>query len=1350
MAYLNYQATDAGTEISHPTNESGVGGTAGSTKKRPITVESQESEPRKRRALRTAHERRLTGDYETPADAQPIRILQRVDEGRDSRPSARPMAVKPGSRSHRPMNTLNSSPHAAIHQRSTANRVSKGYRRPGESNERRILVPPVASLNGDGFVGSERRIGIRANENPAKKRKLDVSASRTDQSTEPIDLTNDVFKTEIVARNGKPLPKSSQESLNRSFVSEPAGPLFKNTEYHRTNGLTNIEKEKPRRKSKEGQGSSQGSSRGTPADLASVHPTKRPKSSNHAVIHVEDDEASSRNLQNSAKRRQVDEGKHKLPINLTKGFSDIKPRAKKSKSEDEKDEIKNAVNVLEAGERRQHGTESDAQQGRKGAPHRKRREILQDNDGNFYSYLHSKQPTGSPSPRLAPSFCRDESHTPPLKPAQKLKASARMKATSKPVPAKVSPIRTSFGSGDELAGGNTIGSQMSGSASPQKKSATQSHLRNGKIEKSRKRSSSPSDLPATQFKASGRWIDVPGRRAEDPHAEKDRVKLRAFFATSCVLTSGDIELRYDEPNNQIELYFNDEIQYIPGKTCALCLGDAESRQFYSNRESNKVYLKGANNDISNGHICIAFRDLDDVGWFLNTLLHVTDKRLKIVDKDSQWLDNVFSKQCQEIEQKARQEQLRREATLLAEQNPRTRRFMDRDEEIKYETDDSHASKFIKHIQSNNNNNNNNNKHSEPSPRLTKEADWFASSKYFTNPDVRRSTRLPSLMKPPSPTPPPPVRWTHEHPLTRWTHSVVYPPEGLRRVTVDFQDLERLDEGEFLNDNIIGFALRNIEENMAPEHKDSVLFFNSFFYSSLTTKNGRKAFNYDGVKRWTKNKDLLTFPYVVVPININLHWFVAIICNLPSLSRRAAGLDDNGDEEQKGGTSGEASPNVISEATPASWKPRLEDLKNVTEQTEAMNQLSLSSEEGRSKAIDLEGGETDQVHEAVKFVDDEAPASGSKPTSASKKSKKRPPPALKKYDPDSPTIITLDSFGSSHALETRNLKDYLAAEAESKRSMALDTKQVQGMTAKGIPEQTNFCDCGLYLVGYVEQFAKDPRKFVTKVLTRQLDKEEDFASFDSSAKRAEIRDELIKLHDLQEAERKEKKSAKKTPAKGKGDVPAAAPPSVPTQTQRSKETKEERFKGAKEELDQALSKPLPKAAASDLRETAPAHATLSNDGQGDAELELSVPRPFTASTQDRAVEDASRASKSRHDSTDHEDEMLDNSTDEGGGSLIAWINGSAPLLDNLDAELQNGPPGGHHDGPSRVLEETDRAIVQRLSPGVRHTAPTSENGRDEVIDLEADNLAEAEIPDSQEKQPTLPHPTWTGTHTRFDE
>lgn len=180
----------------------------------------------------------------------------------------------------------------------------------------------------------------------------------------------------------------------------------------------------------------------------------------------------------------------------------------------------------------------------------------------------------------------------------------------------------------------------------------------------------------------------------------------------------------------------------------------------------------------------------------------------------------------------------------------------------------------------------------------------------------------------------------------------------------------------------------------------------------------------------------------------------------------------------------------------------------------------------------------------------------------KKSKKRAAPSLRKYPTDKPTIITLDSFGVGHPGQVSTLKKYVEAEALDKRGMNAAAASIQGMTATGMPVQSNYCDCGLYLVGYVAEFAKDPEGFVNKVLSRQLDEDSNFASFDPSAKRAELRDDLLKLHAEQDQARIALKKAKKEeklkdkvgatavtaqtsamPAASKHPSPAPAPPQL---------------------------------------------------------------------------------------------------------------------------------------------------------------------------------------------------------------
>jgi len=111
----------------------------------------------------------------------------------------------------------------------------------------------------------------------------------------------------------------------------------------------------------------------------------------------------------------------------------------------------------------------------------------------------------------------------------------------------------------------------------------------------------------------------------------------------------------------------------------------------------------------------------------------------------------------------------------------------------------------------------------------------------------------------------------------WKDALLYPSKGPGRATVEFADLERLDDEAYLNDNLISFGLRYLQEQY-PATKSKVYIFNSFFYNTLAGK-GRKDIDYDAVKRWTSKVDLFSYDHVVVPINAGMHWYWAIICNI---------------------------------------------------------------------------------------------------------------------------------------------------------------------------------------------------------------------------------------------------------------------------------------------------------------------------------------------------------------------------------------------------------------------------------------------------------------------------------------
>jgi hypothetical protein len=145
----------------------------------------------------------------------------------------------------------------------------------------------------------------------------------------------------------------------------------------------------------------------------------------------------------------------------------------------------------------------------------------------------------------------------------------------------------------------------------------------------------------------------------------------------------------------------------------------------------------------------------------------------------------------------------------------------------------------------------------------------------------------------------------------------------------------------------------------------------------------------------------------------------------------------------------------------------------------------------------------------------------------------------------PALILLDSLGGTHPQEIKNLKQYVVHEGHDKRGLEFEYTALKGLTARGLPQQTNFCDCGVYLIGYMEAFVRDPAEFVRKVMSRELDHNNDFADFDPSKKRAEIREKLIKLEEEQSIAKKQRKKEKARLLKMASTNDGSASPALPT-------------------------------------------------------------------------------------------------------------------------------------------------------------------------------------------------------------
>lgn len=418
---------------------------------------------------------------------------------------------------------------------------------------------------------------------------------------------------------------------------------------------------------------------------------------------------------------------------------------------------------------------------------------------------------------------------------------------------------------------------------------------------------------------------------------------------------------------------------------------------------------------------------------------------------------------------------------------------------------------------------------------------------------------------------------------KWDKPLLYPKNGKKKTTVDWLDLERLDDAQFLNDNLIGFYLRFLEnqlEERQPDLAKKVYFFNTFFFASLTnTQERQKLINYESVQKWTRSVDIFTYDYIVVPINESAHWYVAIICNLsalvpsPIVSDEATKDDalpspnqeEHSDQaktppvEPKGSSS-----SLIADVVGGEYVSLVAENSNDQDPTTSFAGMTLENssnepavpgnevqakweleESGLSPDMD-QGMLNAQIDESMaehtanhmeeipKDVDDvknineaehAAQAQTPKLSSLSKKRKRKSIPPIMKHDPNSPTIVTFDSLGLPHTPTTRVLKEYLLQEGRAKRGFIWDELPIRGITAKEIPQQDNFCDCGLFLLGYIDKFLDDPKDFISKILKREYNLETDWPRMIPSDLRVSIRQQIQKLHGEQEAERRD--SAKKT-------------------------------------------------------------------------------------------------------------------------------------------------------------------------------------------------------------------------------
>ncbi|KAK6514060.1 hypothetical protein TWF506_008487 [Arthrobotrys conoides] len=171
--------------------------------------------------------------------------------------------------------------------------------------------------------------------------------------------------------------------------------------------------------------------------------------------------------------------------------------------------------------------------------------------------------------------------------------------------------------------------------------------------------------------------------------------------------------------------------------------------------------------------------------------------------------------------------------------------------------------------------------SNPIPLDEHDSHWQDHQQLGTERPTRKSARTTykkEVVEIPKPKPAP-------FPHQTWNQTLKFPfetqgPSGL----LDASSLRTLNHDEFLNDEIINFHLAIVKARLAKENSElalKVYIANTYLFSAFSTKTETGQFNYEKVKRWTKNANLFQKDLIFIPINEKYHWFVAVVCNLPA-------------------------------------------------------------------------------------------------------------------------------------------------------------------------------------------------------------------------------------------------------------------------------------------------------------------------------------------------------------------------------------------------------------------------------------------------------------------------------------
>ncbi|KAM9320043.1 sentrin-specific protease 7 [Gastrophryne carolinensis] len=357
--------------------------------------------------------------------------------------------------------------------------------------------------------------------------------------------------------------------------------------------------------------------------------------------------------------------------------------------------------------------------------------------------------------------------------------------------------------------------------------------------------------------------------------------------------------------------------------------------------------------------------------------------------------------------------------------------------------------------------------------------------------------------------------------------LVYPPPPTKGgLPVSSEDLECLEDGEFLNDVIIDFYLKYLMlEKFTKPFASSCHIFSSFFFKCLTRGEGTSNDNNSGltpaerrhqrVKTWTRHVDIFKKDFIFVPVNENAHWYLAVIC-FPWLEK--AVYEDKKEQNsavcsKTGGYSSNSSVIVFNQRLSKAEEAPGDEGSSGSEgssSSEASSSVGQFAQETHLPGIATVQAWWKLIVYTCLSITVGVPMLGIQKALMWKQGLKHAGKVCKR-----PCILIFDSLKTGTVQSTvKVLREYLNVEyrVKQKTEREFSRSSMRDLHPK-VPKQNNSTDCGLYLLQYVESFSQKP----IDNFEPPMRLENWFPSCVINNKREEIRDLILRLH-LQQAKK----------------------------------------------------------------------------------------------------------------------------------------------------------------------------------------------------------------------------------------